>query len=666
MDLDKVIFQTKKIEEIFDGNRKYFIPSFQRRYQWSVAEVREFLDDIDKAQVSGGYFLGPLLTYKDLGDSKNYHLVDGQQRITTLILYFAAYRAYIKDLELSKSDVNFVEEFLMPTITRGKKPQRILKTSHPKGDQFLEDLLSDPDNVDFESEEYESLQELVKAYQFILSYLQDTDYRTVVDNNEFFDFVTTKVFVTEMVADNFTQAFIIFERMNDRGIELSEADKIKHLLLSNIARQGQEVFDEESPKLNNDWEEVTDLIKKKDTSMDDFLRYFFMAFYWNDKYKSKSDILPWLKDEKNRTTIKFVMNPKILLKELKKYAAFFEKLRDGEDRDGNRNESISSLKANYRSNRQHYPILLAASGLPDITEYKKVCKLVDALIVVFSWSEAQWNDLEKGLPKLCKPLRDNDFKKFEKEIRELINKHKQEAIEKMINPEKLSIFEQDKNSLAKHLMHKIEYQLQAFCKAEYIRSSRDSIEHILEQKNLKIQEKSKPPNVDLEEYIKIRHRLGNQTIWTKTPNSANAQKTPNEKISIDLIKKEISNDEENVDNEFEIQHGAFQGTKHMTTNVIINGTIDSDAPSFKTIQTKFSITGPEELKKGYWTEENIKNREKYLFHVLSQALLVKLDPHDFNYKIYDFVDWDLFQWNNKDPEKEYKYSFKNIEILKEN
>ena len=53
------------------------------------------------------------------------------------------------------------------------------------------------------------------------------------------------------------------------------------------------MFDEESPSLNQDWEEVTDRIKKTDTNMDDFLRYFFMAFYWDDQYKSKSAILPW-------------------------------------------------------------------------------------------------------------------------------------------------------------------------------------------------------------------------------------------------------------------------------------------------------------------------------------------------------------------------------------
>ena len=67
--------------------------------------------------------------------------------------------------------------------------------------------------------------------------------------------------------------------------------------------------------------------------------------------------------------------------------------------------------------------MLAASDLDDPIEYKKVAKLVDALIVIFSWSEAQWNDLEKALQTFCIPLRNNDFKTFEK-AQTLIKKHK--------------------------------------------------------------------------------------------------------------------------------------------------------------------------------------------------------------------------------------------------
>jgi uncharacterized protein with ParB-like and HNH nuclease domain len=664
MKIARIDFKSKTIKQLFAGDRLYYIPAFQRRYQWTKSEIKDFLTDIDKAQISGGYFLGPVLTYEDEKDDDLFHIVDGQQRLTTLILYFSTYRKYIKDLGFNKSDIDFVEGLILPTISRGNKPKRILKTSHPMGDKFLEDLITDPDNFDPDSEEYLTTPELTNAYRYILDYLNDQKLRSASDNNKFFDFTQKKVFVTEMVADNFTQAFIIFERMNDRGIDLTEADKIKHLLLSNIANQGQEVFDEESPSLNQDWEEVTDRIKKTDTNMDDFLRYFFMAFYWDDQYKSKSAILPWLKEENNTTSIKFIFNPKVLLKELKKYSKYFEKIRDGKDNLGEFNESIQSLKSNYRSNRQHYPILLAASDLDDPIEYKKVAKLIDALIVIFSWSEAQWNDLEKALPDLCRPLRNNDFKTFEKEIRALIKKHKKEAQEKMINFEKLDDFEVNKNSLAKHLMHKVEYQLQAFCKTTYERTSKDSIEHILEKNNLKIQEISKPENEELEEYIKIRHRLGNQTIWMSTPNKANSQKTPSEKISREIIEKSIGGGDSESHKEFEIIEGAFQGTKHMTTNLIINGTLDSDAKSFRTIQKKYSITGPEKLTNEKWTDKNVLNREKYIFHILSQALLIHIDPHDEGYEIYDFVEWDDFEWSNKDPEKR-TYSFKNIKLLKD-
>ena len=76
-----------------------------------------------------------------------------------------------------------------------------------------------------------------------------------------------------------------------------------------------------------------------------------MAFYWTDKYKNTSAILPWLKDESNPVAIEIVFNPSSLLKKIKKYFKQFEKIRNGQDKDGEFNESISSLKRNYSSNR---------------------------------------------------------------------------------------------------------------------------------------------------------------------------------------------------------------------------------------------------------------------------------------------------------------------------
>ena len=61
MQIDRLIFQPKTIQELFFGERTYFLPAFPRRYQWTKKEVVEFLEDIDKSQKVGGYFLGPFI-----------------------------------------------------------------------------------------------------------------------------------------------------------------------------------------------------------------------------------------------------------------------------------------------------------------------------------------------------------------------------------------------------------------------------------------------------------------------------------------------------------------------------------------------------------------------------------------------------------------------------
>ena len=88
------------------------------------------------------------------------------------------------------------------------------------------------------------------------------------------------------------------------------------------------------------------------------------------------------------------------------------------------------------------------------------------------------------------------------------------------------------------------------------------------------------------------------------PNKANSQKTPSEKISREIIEKSIGDIDSEGDKEFEIIEGAFQGTKHMTTNLIINGTLDLDVKVLEQFK-EYSITGPEKLTNGKWTNKNV-------------------------------------------------------------
>ena len=84
----------KPISEIFpiEGKDKYIIPPYQHNYTWKNENVEELFNDILNEEE--GYYIGNLLVI----NSKNaFDVVDGQQRLTTLSLYFLAIFEYLTE-----------------------------------------------------------------------------------------------------------------------------------------------------------------------------------------------------------------------------------------------------------------------------------------------------------------------------------------------------------------------------------------------------------------------------------------------------------------------------------------------------------------------------------------------------------------------------------------
>lgn len=88
---DKANIQPKSFYTFFCEKAIYQIPLYQRPYSWTKKEVLQLLKDIEKSvDKDEDWFLGPIFTAAedhDASSSKKYiNLLDGQQRITTLIL----------------------------------------------------------------------------------------------------------------------------------------------------------------------------------------------------------------------------------------------------------------------------------------------------------------------------------------------------------------------------------------------------------------------------------------------------------------------------------------------------------------------------------------------------------------------------------------------------
>jgi uncharacterized protein with ParB-like and HNH nuclease domain len=91
--------------EIVTKNACFVIPSYQRPYVWSPDDVEKLLDNIEEAmnhEKQTDYFIGTVISSRSLSDEKTvYELVDGQQRITTLMLMAMAFAEVFPSAELT-------------------------------------------------------------------------------------------------------------------------------------------------------------------------------------------------------------------------------------------------------------------------------------------------------------------------------------------------------------------------------------------------------------------------------------------------------------------------------------------------------------------------------------------------------------------------------------
>ena len=98
--ITETISQTLSMKEIF-FERKFTIPEIQRDYDWEKnKQVKTLLDDLWRYHLHTQndvpqYFLGTVIVYD--GDTKNgFQIMDGQQRITTILAMASAIKAHLE------------------------------------------------------------------------------------------------------------------------------------------------------------------------------------------------------------------------------------------------------------------------------------------------------------------------------------------------------------------------------------------------------------------------------------------------------------------------------------------------------------------------------------------------------------------------------------------
>lgn len=275
------------IGEVF--SRFWFrIPDYQRAYVWGKDEISELIDDVNYASEhnqDGQYFLGSMVLRKATGTTdgvsfEEYELLDGQQRLTTLMLMLACIRDRVTDEKLRGA----CREMLFQEENKWKKipgRNRIVYDIRDNVGNFIDRYIKadkgsrSVDLPGIAASKNLSLANMAAGMQTIHASFDDNSrFPTEGDFDRFVGYLLNNALFIYVSTENLDDAFRLFTILNDRGIPLSNSDILKAKNLGAVTKES------ERSKWAEYWEEI-----EGEMGRDEFDRFLSLVrtIYVKDK-----------------------------------------------------------------------------------------------------------------------------------------------------------------------------------------------------------------------------------------------------------------------------------------------------------------------------------------------------------------------------------------------
>jgi len=222
------------LAEVLKGNRLK-VPLNQREYKWEEDNVLDMLQDLSNAmrQRLTFYFMGTIVMTKK--GNEEWEIADGQQRLATTTIIFAAIRDIFLEMEDEKRALSFEQEFLFGIDADSASVIARLTLNADDNPYFYNRIILRPKdrNRDF-SPRLASHKRLQAAYKVVRKYFKDlqgqvgTQFTETLLEWRRYLLNGAKALLLKVPESKW--AFIMFATMNDRGIKTSQVDLVKNHL----------------------------------------------------------------------------------------------------------------------------------------------------------------------------------------------------------------------------------------------------------------------------------------------------------------------------------------------------------------------------------------------------------------------------------------------------
>jgi len=406
----------RTVRELLAG-RKYSIDYYQREYKWQRKQVAELIDDLaakflesheegnERSAVAeyGHYFLGSIIVSDKDGQK---FIIDGQQRLTTLTLLLIFLHHKLADAEQKGqiADLIFSQKYGKRSFNLDIPERAACMEALYKGEDF--------DGADAS----ESVANILARYADLDDLFPEELAGPALPY--FVDWLIENVHLIEITAYSDSDAYTIFETMNDRGLSLTPADMLKGYLLANITDADKRT------RASGIWKErvqaLAELGKDEDA---DGIKSWLRSQYAESIRERKRGAAPedfdligtefhrWVRDHEDRLGLTANAEfARLIERDFAFYARWYERLRRASD-------ALTPGLERVYYNAQHnftlqYPVLLAPLRVEDdetaaLRKLRVVAAYLDILIHrrIWNWRAIDYSTMQYAMFLVMRDIR---------------------------------------------------------------------------------------------------------------------------------------------------------------------------------------------------------------------------------------------------------------------
>lgn len=251
--------------------RYFIVPEYQRPYRWNTEKCAVLWSDIVDFHQSGvkntEYFLGTIVVCPN--EKGNKEVIDGQQRLTSLLLLLRAFYRILEQTEVSNDMVEGLKSKIAPCIW--DVDAITSKVTDKSAIRLHTEVATETDNeVLHEILAHGEISETCRSvyavnYLYFLKECQEYAKKNPTDWYYFCLTILNNCILLPIECDSLDNALTIFSTLNDRGLPLSDADIFKAQLYK-MAQDKQDFVEQ--------WKELVSLAENAAISVDDLFRYY--------------------------------------------------------------------------------------------------------------------------------------------------------------------------------------------------------------------------------------------------------------------------------------------------------------------------------------------------------------------------------------------------------